>query len=91
MVPGRWRPWAGSAETIITARHAGSDIVGMRSPVGEAVRWTVEERDRGGLRKVLWKPYEKANSSDGGASPAAEDVEAGQLAPGLPPVLSEAA
>ena len=46
----------------------------MRGVVGELAKWTIEDRDRGGLRKVLWKPHENAVSSDGGSPPAAEDA-----------------
>ena len=53
----------------------------MRGVVGELAKWTIEERDRGGLRKVLWKPRENAVSSDGGSSPAAD--EASEAEPSL--------
>lgn len=45
------------ADTPLTARHRGSGIVAMRSTVGEAAKWSVTERDRGGLRCVPWMPY----------------------------------
>ena len=50
-------------ETAITARHAGSEIVAMRSTVGEAAQWTVKERDKGGLSKERWQPYDADSSS----------------------------
>ena len=46
----------------------------MRGVVGELALWTIEERDRGGMRKVLWNPRGMAVSSDGVAPPAAEDA-----------------
>lgn len=47
-------------ETVLVARHAGSSTIAMRSTVGEAAKWTIKERDRGGLRKELWQPHPKA-------------------------------
>lgn len=52
-------------ETIVVTRHRGSPHVAMRSTVGEAARWTVEESDRGGLQRRLWRPHWKADSSQG--------------------------
>ena len=43
-------------ERLIEVSHLGSAIVAMRATVGEAARWLIEEPDRGGLRKRLWKP-----------------------------------
>ena len=57
----------------------------MSGEVGELAKWTIEERDRGGLRKVLWKPHGMALSSDGGAPPAADDAS------GAEPALTGAA
>ncbi|MDF2995103.1 MAG: hypothetical protein K0R27_740 [Xanthobacteraceae bacterium] len=37
-------------ETPITMRHEGSSIASMRSTVGHASQWRVEESDAGGLR-----------------------------------------
>jgi hypothetical protein len=44
------------AATPLEAKHAGSEIVAMRSTVGEAARWMVEERDGEALRKTRWRP-----------------------------------
>jgi hypothetical protein len=44
-------------ETGLTALHQGSDIVAQRSTIGEAAEWTIEESDRGGLRRRPWKPH----------------------------------
>jgi hypothetical protein len=52
------------------ARHAGSDVVAMRSTVGEAARWRIEERDcigRGLLNKRRWEPFPNAPASPLGA------------------------
>ena len=54
------------SETVITVRHRGSTIVAMRSTVGEAAKWTIEESDRGGLRKRRWRPFGMAGSSRDG-------------------------
>lgn len=40
----------------LTSAHVGSETVALRSTVGEAARWTIFERDRGGLGKALWMP-----------------------------------
>jgi hypothetical protein len=49
-------------ETAIQSRHQGSEVVAMRSTVGEAAKWTIKERDRGGLRKERWQPYDADSS-----------------------------
>ena len=47
----------------------------MRSTVGEAAKWTVEERESHGLRRVLWRPHPMAHSSgQGETKDALEDV-----------------
>ena len=46
------------AETELTTSHIGSSTIAMRSTVGEAAKWTIEET-RSGLRKRLWKPFDK--------------------------------
>ncbi|MFO1038017.1 MAG: hypothetical protein U1E45_14365 [Geminicoccaceae bacterium] len=48
--------------TEIRARHVGANGPALRSTVGEAARWTVKERDRGGLRR---EPYEALPSFPG--------------------------
>jgi hypothetical protein len=48
----------------LCARHQGATIIAMSSTIGEAAKWAIEERDRSGLRKVLWTAY----PSYGGAS-----------------------
>ena len=40
-------------DTVVQVRHAGT--IACSGVVGELARWWIEERDRGGLRKVLWK------------------------------------
>ena len=58
--------------TVLRVRHKG--IIAMQGVLGELARWTIEERDRGGQGKVLWKPRANAVSSDGGSPPTAEDA-----------------
>lgn len=53
------------AGTPIASRHAGSTTIAMRSTVGEAARWTIEESDGGGLRRRIWRPH--SNAAPGGA------------------------
>jgi hypothetical protein len=71
----------------VTARHAGSDTIAMRSTIGEAAHWTIEEADRGGLRKRLWIP----RSSWGGSPEMADDTAAGRPAPVAALAVGEAA
>jgi hypothetical protein len=44
-------------ETVVIARYRGSAIVAMCATTAEAVPWTIEESDRGGLRIRRWKPF----------------------------------
>jgi hypothetical protein len=62
---------------MITARHAGRDIIAMRATIGEAACWTIEESDKGGLRKRLWMP----RSPWGGSPETADAPEVGQPDP----------
>lgn len=62
-------------ETVLEARHQGSDIVAMRGTVGEAAKWTVQERDRGGLRRVPWKPHPRAAQNADCSDARAPDFE----------------
>jgi hypothetical protein len=69
-------------ETVLEARHRGSAIVALRSTVGEAARWTIEESDRDGLRRRLWRPRpsevrEEAPPSRAGAPEDARSALAG--------------
>ena len=52
-----------SPETLLAARHHRGPIVAMRSTIVAAVRWTIKERDRGGLRRELWQPFAIGPSS----------------------------
>jgi hypothetical protein len=45
-------------ETTLEARHQGNDIIAMRSTIGEAAKWRIEESDSDGLRRRPWSPYE---------------------------------
>ena len=71
--------------TVIEARHAGSAIIGMRSTLGDAAQWSVEETDRDGLRRVRWTPARHAPRRSGYASPLA-----GEPVPGISPVPTPA-
>ena len=53
-------------DTALTTRHQGSAIIAMHSTVGEAAKWTIQESDKGGLRKRLWRPFEDADFLLGG-------------------------
>lgn len=55
------------ASTPIATRHAGSSTVAMRSTVGEASRWTIEESDSRGLRRRIWRPHPNAVRGGAGA------------------------
>jgi hypothetical protein len=72
-------------ETVLTTRHQGSAIVAQRSTVGEAAKWTINGRDRGGLRRELWKPHpraaQNADCSEGGGG----DFERGGEGRGILP------
>lgn len=63
-------------ETELAARHVGRAIVAMRSTVGEAAKWTIRERDRGGLSKELWQSFEMGRSS----TPVAPENARGEMA-----------
>jgi hypothetical protein len=43
-------------DTVLEARHKGSSVVALRSTVGEAAKWTVRERDKGGIRRERFDP-----------------------------------
>ncbi len=51
--------------TVIEACHLGSGTVALRSTIGDAARWTLEESDRGGLRRRLWRPRPPDAFQDG--------------------------
>jgi hypothetical protein len=73
-------------DTLIEFRHLGSEIIAARGTVGELAKWTIEERDRSGLQKRRWRPFEDAHSQwcggakDGRAHVAGTEigVEAGE-------------
>jgi hypothetical protein len=82
-------------ETALEARHTGSDIVAMRSTVGEAAKWTIEERDRGGMRRIPWKPHPRAAQDADCSYARAPEIERGDegrgiLPPEPPPAFSGA-
>lgn len=45
-------------DTVVTMRHEGSATVSLRSTVGRAAGWRVEEPDRGGIRLRRYVPRE---------------------------------
>ena len=55
-----------SPGTLLEFRHIGSDIIAAHGTVGDLAEWTIQESDKGGLRKRLWKPFEDANFLLGG-------------------------
>lgn len=72
-------------ETVLTTRHQGSDIVAQRSTIGEAARWTVNERDRGGLRRELWKPHPRAAQDADCSGGGVPEIERGDEGRGILP------
>ena len=64
-------------ETALEAQHKGSPIVAMRCKLGEAAKWTVRERDRGGLRRELWQPMPDAVSSIRGGGENEQEAAGG--------------
>ncbi|WP_454683388.1 hypothetical protein [Ancylobacter moscoviensis] len=65
--------------TVITMRHEGSATVSMRSTVGRAAGWRVEEPDRGGIRLRRHVPREPLTAH--GAALAAGESQDGQTKP----------
>jgi hypothetical protein len=44
-------------KTLLTMRHEGKAYDSFQPlPIGQWAKWTYEERDRGGLRCVIWRP-----------------------------------
>jgi hypothetical protein len=64
-------------ETMLATRHAGSAIVATRATVGEAARWTIEENDRDGLRRVRWNPTRHGPRRSGYGPSASDPALAG--------------
>jgi hypothetical protein len=67
------------------ARHRGSAVIAMRYTVAAAAKWTVKERDRGGLRREMWQPCEMGHSSIPVVSENACDPGPTEKATGLAP------
>jgi hypothetical protein len=72
-----------SPRTVVRVRHAGT--IAMRGVIGELAKWTIEESDRGGLRKRLWKGH----SPWDGSPPAADDASEAELALGGAALLGD--
>jgi len=53
-------------ETPIVTRHAGDDFDAMRSTIGEAAKWTVQENEKVGPRFVRWDAISRGVGSAGG-------------------------
>lgn len=66
-------------DTVVTMRHEGSATVSLRSTVGRAVGWRVEEPDRGGIRLRRYVPREPLTAH--GAALAAGESQDGQTKP----------
>ncbi len=64
-----------SPDEVLTASHAGSSIVAMRSTIGEAAKWTVEEDANGRMRRRPWQ----ARPEGGATLPEGVTVAGGVL------------
>lgn len=72
-------------ETIVTASHRGAAIVAIRTSIGEAAKWRIEESDRGGLKRRPWRPFDPdLFSAHGVAENGRAAVPAEDRAPGAP-------
>ena len=58
-------------DAVLEAWHAGGVAAAMRASVGEAAKWTVEETDRGGLRRREWRPF----AAGAGCPPTRDEAE----------------
>ena len=48
-----------SPDVLMTTRAEGRDYDSfIPAPIGELAKWTITERDRGGLRRELWRSYQ---------------------------------
>lgn len=63
-------------ETLIEARHRHSPIVAMRSTIGEAAKWVIEETNRDGLRRVQWSPARHGRRRSEYGPPGADEGSA---------------
>lgn len=64
-------------DAVLAARHVGTPTIAMRSTVGEAAQWAIEERNRGGLRRLPWRPYSVAGGPADGPIEMADPPYAG--------------
>jgi hypothetical protein len=75
--------------TPLTTRHAGSPHDSfIPAPLGRLAKWTVTERDRGGLSVEPWMPYEGPRAAPPARPKTRESAPGGIPAP---PGDSEAA
>lgn len=67
-----------SPETLMRVLHAGRpfDPTIVPQSIGEYARWTIGERERGGLTKLEWRPFQQHSVQD-----AREDSAGYQPAP----------
>jgi hypothetical protein len=57
-------------DAMLTIRLASSAADSFRpKPIREWARWTITERDRGGLQRTTWRPFADARGSHAVASP----------------------
>ena len=54
-------------DALMRVQHAGRpfDPTIVPQTVGEYARWTIAERDRGGLEKQEWRPFLRGSLKDG--------------------------
>jgi hypothetical protein len=63
-------------DTLMTIRHDGKDYDSFEPrPLGELAKWTIEESDKGGLKRRRWRPFSASRLVDI-ASPASADQAA---------------
>jgi hypothetical protein len=44
---------------VLTASHGDSPTIAMRSTIGGAAKWTIEETAARGMRRIRWAPMPK--------------------------------
>lgn len=69
-----------SPETETVGRHRASATIALQSTVREAAKWSITERDRGGLKRIPYASYNHV-SCDTSEAPAAEEGSAGASEP----------
>jgi hypothetical protein len=61
-------------DTLLHVRHEGKphDPTMILQPIGELAKWTIEESNRGGLKRRVWRPYSGPQLVDIAASADAD-------------------